>query len=120
MVEDFINLADLAPTILNAAGADRPDSFQGRSFWGILTSVKEGWVSCDREFTVTAFERHIICPQDGVEYPMRSIRTKKFRYIQNYEPSRCPAGDPDFVSSHQGLFGDCDKGVPRTISCPTK
>ena len=64
---------------------------------------------------MTGFERHIICRRDGLGYPARCIRTKNFAYIRNYEPGRWPAGDPDFVSSHQGFIGDCDRGASKSF-----
>src|SRR5690606_21108987 len=41
-------------------------------------------------------------------------------YIRNYEPDRWPAGDPDFNSPHQGLYGDVDKGASRTFLLENK
>ncbi|MFT5468937.1 MAG: N-sulfoglucosamine sulfohydrolase [Verrucomicrobiales bacterium] len=113
VVEDFIHLPDLGPTFLEAAGLEALDSVSGRSFWNILTSEESGWVDQTRQFAVTAFERHIICRRNGYGYPMRCIRTKDWAYIRNYEPDRWPAGDPDFNSSHQGFFGDCDRGQSK-------
>jgi len=115
VIEDFVHLPDLAPTFLQAAGVEPPASMSGRSLWPILTSKKQGWVGENRDFAVTAFERHIICRRHGVGYPMRAIRTAQWAYIRNYEPARWPAGDPDFNSSHQGFFGDVDRGQSKTV-----
>lgn len=113
VVDDFIHLADLAPTFLAAPGLAPNESVRGRSFWNVLTSEKSGWVDESRSFAVTALERHIICRRNGEGYPMRCIRTKDWAYIRNYEPDRWPAGDPDFNSSHQGFYGDVDKGQSK-------
>lgn len=109
-VQDFFSLSDLAPTLLDVAGAEIPSEMSGRSLKAILLSEKSGRVDDHRDFIVTAFERHTICRRNGLGYPMRSIRTHRYAYLRNYEPDRWPAGDPDFVSSHQGIFGDCDDG----------
>jgi hypothetical protein len=60
----------------------------------------------------TARERHALCRQDGLGYPMRAIRTVDFLYIRNYEPDRWPAGDPP-------LYGDCDAHMLQ-YPCATK
>lgn len=111
--DDFINLVDLAPTFLTAGGVDIPAAMKGRPLQSVLT--RKAGSPKSREFVVTGFERHIICRRNGVGYPARGIRTKKFSYIRNYEPSRWPAGDPDFVSSHQGFIGDCDRGASKSF-----
>ncbi len=113
MCDDFINLVDLAPTFLTAGGVDIPAAMKGRPLQSVLT--RKAGSPKSREFVVTGFERHIICRRNGVGYPARGIRTKKFSYIRNYEPSRWPAGDPDFVSSHQGFIGDCDRGASKSF-----
>ena len=114
-VADFVNLIDLAPTMLESAAVPIPGGMVGRSLLPILASGKQGLVDSRRDFVVAAFERHIIARRDGVGSPMRSIRTRRFAYIRNYAPSRWPAGDPDYVSSHQGFFGDCDAGASKTF-----
>jgi uncharacterized sulfatase len=106
---DLVNLVDLAPTFLVAAGVEVPGDMKGQP----LQSLDEEGSTKPRDFVVTGFERHIICRRDGVGYPARCIRTNSFAYIRNYEPDRWPAGDPDFVSSHQGFIGDCDRGATK-------
>lgn len=111
VAEEFVSLADLAPTFLKAAGVEVPKEMTGKNLWPLLEGQKQE----ERDFVVTGFERHIIARQNGVGYPMRSIRTANYAYIRNYEPNRWPAGDPDFVSSHQGLIGDCDRGASKSF-----
>jgi len=112
-LDDFVNLADLAPTFLETAGVKVPEVMTARSFLDILRSEKEGLVDPSRDFVVTAFERHVITRRGGVGYPMRSIRTHRYAYIRNYEPGRWPAGDPDYYSSNRTFFGDVDSGVTK-------
>ncbi len=114
-VDDFVSLMDLAPTILESADVSVPGGMVGRSLVPIITSKQQGLVDAERDYVVTAFERHIIARRNGVGYPMRSIRTRRFSYIRNYAPARWPAGDPDFFSSHQRFFGDCDTGASKTF-----
>lgn len=104
----LVNLVDLAPTFLEAADVPIPAGMSGASLSDHFDDE-----AVHREFVVTGFERHIMARRDGVGYPARCIRTQRFAYIRNYEPSRWPAGDPDYVSSHQGFLGDCDRGATK-------
>ena len=112
-VNDFVNLIDLAPTLLNAAKEKVPAQMSGKSLWSILTSHQSGQIDPQRNFVVTAMERHIISRRGYVGYPMRCLRTSEFSYIRNAEPDRWPAGDPDYFSIHQGFYGDCDRGASK-------
>jgi len=114
-IEDFVSLADLAPTLLEAAGQPIPKVMSGRSFWKVLESRQAGRVDPERDFVVTAFERHTSARRNGIGYPMRAIRTHRWAYIRNYEPDRWPAGDPDYNAPPQGLFGDVDRGASKSL-----
>jgi N-sulfoglucosamine sulfohydrolase len=113
-VDDFVSLTDMAPTFLEAAGIDVPAEMTGRSLLGILLSGKSGRVDQSRNRVFTAIERHTWCRPNGVGYPSRAIRTYRWLYIRNYEPDRWPAGDPDFDSPHQSVYGDIDNGATKT------
>lgn len=101
-VDDFVNLMDLAPTFLEAAGVDLPDQMTGNSLLPLLKSEVSGQVEAERSFVVTGRERHgggaisgrPATTEEGMPYPMRSIRTKNFLYIHNFKPDRWPLGDP--------------------------
>lgn len=111
-VEDFVTLADFAPTFLELAGVPVPESMTAKSFVDILASEKSGIIEEDRNFVVTARERHAFVRENGVGYPGRAIRTRDYLYIRNYEPDRWPAGDPP-------LYGDVDAHMLHYPS-PTK
>lgn len=113
VVEDFVRLADVAPTVLEAAGIQPPSSMRARSFWNVLASEKSGLVDPSRTFAVTALEKHTIVRRDGLGYPMRAIRTADWAYIRNYEPDRWPVGDPDYNGMPVGIFGDVDAGATK-------
>lgn len=94
VVEDFISLADLAPTFLEAAGLKPTADMTARSFLGVLTSGKSGRVDRKRDHVLTGKERHVPGQETGIGgYPMRAIRTRDFLYIRNFKPDRWPAGD---------------------------
>jgi N-sulfoglucosamine sulfohydrolase len=72
----LVNWTDLAPTILGFSGAKPPAyAMQGRSLLPILQEAKpEGW---DEIYQSHSFH------EVTMYYPMRSIRTRKHRYILN-------------------------------------
>lgn len=94
-VDDAINLMDLAPTFMDAAGVAIPDSMTGRSLLPVFESADSGLVDASRTFVVLGRERHVAAAREGhLPYPQRAIRTKDFLYIYNFAPDRWPAGDP--------------------------
>ncbi len=95
IVDDFVNLMDLAPTFLEAGGVKPPDAMTGRSLWGVLKSEKAGQVDPLRTWVVTGRERHVENAREGfVGYPHRAYRTPDYHYIRNFAPDRWPMGDP--------------------------
>ncbi len=72
----MVSFTDLTPTILDWTGAQGPDyELQGRSFLPVAgQSDPEGW---DQVFCSHTFH------EVQMYYPMRSIRTRKYKYILN-------------------------------------
>ncbi len=112
VVDDFISLNDVAPTILELGGISVPEEMNARSFVNILESGEQGLVNAERNFIVTARERHAFVRQNGAGYGARAFRTYDYLYIRNYHPERWPAGDPP-------LYGDVDAHMLQ-YPCPTK
>lgn len=81
-VDDFVNFADLAPTILEAAGLPVPREMSGRSVLAVLRSGRSGRVDPARSWTAAGIEWH------GEEAPTnlagRMIRDERYLYIVNY------------------------------------
>ncbi len=95
VVDDFVNLMDLAPTFLELGGVKPTPAMTGRSLVNVLGSEKSGLVDPARTWVVTGRERHVAAAREGaVPYPQRSIRTKDHLYILNFAPERWPMGDP--------------------------
>jgi arylsulfatase A-like enzyme len=95
VVDDFVNLTDLAPTFLEAGGVATPDVMTGRSLWPVLKSDRQGLVDPGRTFVVTGRERHVEMARAGhLPYPQRAIRTSGHLLIVNFKPDRYPLGDP--------------------------
>ena len=95
VINDFITTRDFAPTILEAAGVQKPETVTGKSFVDILKSGKDGVVDPSREYVMVAKERHDIGRPNDAGYPVRAIRTRQYLYIRNYMPDVWPAGMPE-------------------------
>jgi uncharacterized sulfatase len=128
IVEDFVNLMDLAPTFLEAGGLEPPECMVAKSLMGVLTSPKEGLVDPKRTFAVMGRERHVHTARSGnLPYPQRSIRTKDFLYIRNFAPDRWPMGDPKGLDdpeteppSYEDLCNSTFVAYPDMDASPTK
>jgi len=108
-LEDFVNLADLAPTFLEAAGLKSLPEMTGRSLLGLLTGAEKPGL---RNEVFLERERHANVRRGDLSYPIRALRTRQFLYVRNFRPDRWPAGDPEPYHS-VGPFGDCDDGPTK-------
>jgi arylsulfatase A-like enzyme len=111
-IQDFVNIKDFAPTLLELAGIELPTQMTAKSFVDLLTTEKTGKIDPERDHVVMARERHAFVRKGGIGYPGRAIRTDQFLYIKNYQPERWPAGDPP-------LYGDVDAHMLH-YEAPTK
>ena len=110
VVDAFVSHADLAPTILDAAGLRPPDSMTGRSLLPLLRGERVA----GRDQVFIERERHANVRKGDLSYPVRAVRTRDFLYIRNLRPDRWPAGDPEqYVAV--GPFGDIDGGPSKTL-----
>lgn len=95
VVDDLVNLPDLAPTLLEAGGVQPPDVMTARSLWPVLKSDREGFVDPARTAVFVGRERHVeMARADNLPYPQRGIRTASHLFIINFKPDRYPLGDP--------------------------
>lgn len=109
IVDDVVNLMDLAPTFLDMANVNIPNSMNAKSLKTLLVSQKNGQIEEERTFAVMGRERHVDSTREGfLPYPQRSIRTKEFLYIINFEPDRWPVGEP-------GKLEDPEHTIPYDI-----
>ncbi|MBN1442984.1 MAG: sulfatase [Planctomycetes bacterium] len=118
VVDDFVSLADLAPTFLEAAGLEPLEGTTGRSLMKVLSSERSGWIDPQRDFVLVGKERHCQAQEapDGGGYPCRGIRTRDFFYIRNFRPDRWPAGTPHPDKAHVpgAWYADCDNGPTKS------
>jgi len=95
VVDDLVNLMDLAPTFMELAGKPVPDTMSAKSMVPLLKSRESGQIDPARDYVVVGRERHVHIAREGLlPYPQRALRTKDFLYIINFEPDRWPMGDP--------------------------
>lgn len=127
VVHDFINLMDLAPTFLEAAGQPIPDCMTGRSILPLLCSKEQGWLDPTRDHVITGRERHVPKARaDNLPYPQRAIRTRDFLYIRNFTPDRWPMGTPLNLddSAHEPSYEKIEEDTyvtyPDMDASPTK
>jgi N-sulfoglucosamine sulfohydrolase len=107
--EDFVNVRDIAPTFLEAAGVKIPASISGRSFLDVLSSEKSGQIDHARNRMVIGKERHDLGRPHDQGYPVRALRTPHYLFVHNYEPDRWPVGNPETG------YPNCDNGPTKTL-----
>lgn len=114
--DEFVSLADLAPTFLEAAGLAVPKTMTARGLSDVLTEKVPDDAS-PRDHVLFGRERHTQAqeaPQTG-GYPMRGIRTAEYLYIRNFAPDRWPIGTPDYKRAYlaRAWLGDTDNGPSK-------
>ena len=99
---NFVTLADLCPTFLDAAALPVPPAVTAQS---LLRRPRRDHVFLERE-------RHANVRRGDLSYPVRGIRTRDFLYLRNLEPDRWPAGDPEYYWA-VGEYGDVDESLSK-------
>ena len=126
VVDDFVNLMDLAPTFLEAGGTKLPAGMNGRSLVGVLKSEKSGQVDPTRTWNISGRERHVdSAREENRPYPQRCLRTKDYLYIRNFAPDRWPLGSPLGVTETSApeptaLSNNTYAAFPDMDASPTK
>jgi arylsulfatase A-like enzyme len=110
VVEAFVSLTDLAPTVLETAGLKPLEVMTGRSVLPLLRGDSQP----GRERVFIERERHANVRLGDLSFPVRAIRTKDYLYIRNFRGDRWPAGDPQqYVAV--GPFGDIDGSPTKSL-----
>jgi N-sulfoglucosamine sulfohydrolase len=112
VIDDFINLTDVAPTFLEAARLKPPPEMTGRSFFDLIMGAEK---SGSRNVIFLERERHANVRAGDVGYPVRVVRTKEFLYLRNLRADRWPAGDPQAHKDPKREYGDCDDGPTKNL-----
>lgn len=112
-ISDFISFIDLAPTFLEVAGIENEKSgmqpIEGKSLTPLFYSKDQGIIDQSRNHVLIGKERHDIGRPNDVGYPIRGIVKGDYLLIQNFEPSRWPAGDP--VTGYLNVDGSPTKTI---------
>ncbi len=85
----LVSVIDIAPALLELAGADVLPSFQGKSFAPVLKDP-------ERDFRKYVFSEHNWHDHEALE---RMVRTKDFLYVLNLRPNLSNPGPADSNSS---------------------
>ena len=113
MVDDFVSFIDIAPTLMEVAGlkwsATGMAESPGRSLTNIFRSEKSGVVDTTRDHVLIGKERTDIGRPHDAGYPIRGIIKGDSVYLENFEPARWPAGNPETG------YLDCDGGATKTF-----
>lgn len=95
-VEALVSLADLAPTIMEAAGVDAAtagmETFAGTSIGALMRDESGGALA--RNGLVFGQERHDLGRPGDQGYPVRGMIRGGFLYARNLAADRWPMGDP--------------------------
>ena len=98
-VSDYISFADFAPTFLEVAGVKWPNHglapTSGRSLTDIFRSGIDGRSNPARDHTLIGRERNDLGRPGDLGYPIRGIVKDDLAYLENCEPSRWPACNPE-------------------------
>ena len=112
-IEDFVNFADLAPTLLDVAGISAAGTgmqpITGASWREIFESTKRGRVVAARDHVLIGKERTDAGRPNDAGYPIRGLVRDGFLYLRNYAPDRWPAGNPETG------YLDTDGGATKTF-----
>ena len=107
---ELVSLIDLAPTMLDVMGIEKPADLPSKS----LINLINGRPIAHRNAVFVERERHANVRKGDLGYPVRGIRTKEFLYLRNFEPNRFPAGDPQkWVAV--GPYGDIDDSPSKQL-----
>jgi N-sulfoglucosamine sulfohydrolase len=113
IIEDLVNLMDLAPTFLEIGELNIPDVMTSKSLIPILEAHGSGIIDSSRNYVVTGKERQLASARPGnLPYPQRAIIKLmddgvQYKYIRNFCPERWP-------------MGILEKGFPEGGPGPTK
>ena len=111
--QSYVNLAQLAPTFLEAAGVQVPESVGTQHIASLLGQLTDPDAPGDDRVYLER-ERHAQVRADSGSYPVRAVRNDRFLYLRNFFPDRWPAGDPEAVKS-VGAYGDVDNSITKML-----
>jgi arylsulfatase A-like enzyme len=112
-IEDYVSFIDLAPTFVELTGLTWDQTGMapsaGRSLVPLLESDRSGTLDPTRDHVLIGKERHDVGRPHNQGYPIRGIIKNQQIYLENFEPTRWPAGNPETG------YLNCDGGATKTL-----
>lgn len=128
VIDDMVNIMDLASTFLEAANVKKPESMTAKSLLSLVSNDYKNDCA-KRDYVVLGRERHVAVAREGrLPYPQRSIRTKDYLYIINFKPDRWPIGTPNgletgkytyemLIENGRLVYRDMDPSPTKAFIC---
>ncbi|MEK0445229.1 MAG: hypothetical protein RLZZ399_550 [Verrucomicrobiota bacterium] len=95
VVADYVSFVDLAPTILHAAGIEWPRHGLAPASGVSLLDLFADKPATLRDHVLVGRERNDVGRPGDVGYPIRGMVGEGWLYVENCEPSRWPACNPE-------------------------
>ena len=117
VVDEFVSFVDIAPTLIDVAGLTWQETGMAPTAGRTLTDILRGEISNNALSNRTQPRDHVLLgkertdigrPNDG-GYPTRGIVTEEWLYVENFEPTRWPGGNPETG------YMDCDAGKTKSV-----
>jgi hypothetical protein len=112
-IDDYVSFIDLAPTFVELTGLTWEQTGMapspGRSLVPLLESDRSGHLDPTRDHVLIGKERHDVGRPHDQGYPIRGIIKNEQIYLENFEPTRWPAGNPETG------YLNCDGGATKTV-----
>ena len=109
-IEEMVSFIDFAPTFLELAGVAPEDNpMQPITGTSLLPLFREDTTVDRPDYVLIGKERHDVGRPNDQGYPIRGIVRGEFLYLQNYEPDRWPAGNPETG------YLNTDGGATKTV-----
>jgi arylsulfatase A-like enzyme len=121
VVDDYVSFIDFAPTFVEVAKLKWNEigmsPSPGKSLTDIFFSDKSGQVNPRRNHVLIGKERHDIGRPHDWGYPIRGIIMDDMLYLQNFETSRWPAGNPEtgYLNCDGSPTKTCQSGHTRFL-----
>ena len=109
VITDFISFVDLAPTFLDVAQIPWKETGMAESPGRSLTDLFANKPVHTRDHVLIGRERTDVGRPNDWGYPIRGIIKHDSIFIENFEPSRWPGGNPETG------YMDCDAGATKTF-----
>lgn len=109
VITDFVSLIDIAPTLIEVAGMKWQDTGMAESPGVSLTDLFANQPAHVRDHVLIGKERTDVGRPHDWGYPTRGIITQDNTLVENFEPTRWPAGNPETG------YMDCDAGATKSF-----